>query len=60
MALKFWPFFRVLAVGFSEGKSVMTEPLPHKTAVSIHRIGNHNRTHPHHDMTRGVSMVKQA
>jgi len=60
MTLNFWPFFGVLAVGFREGKSVMPEPLPDKTTVSIGRIGNHNRTHPHHDMTRGVSMVKQA
>ena len=60
MTLEFWPFIRVLAVGFREGKSVMPEPLPDKTTVSIGRIGNHNRTHPHHDMTRGVSMVKQA
>ena len=60
MTCKFWPFIRVLAVGFSERKSVMTEPLPHKTTVSIRRIGNHNRTHPPHDMTRSMSMVKQA
>jgi len=60
MTLNFWPFFGVLAVGFREGKSVMPEPFPDKTTVSIGRIGNHNRTHPHHDMTRGVSMVKQA